>query len=332
MAHGSGAPIPALLLSALALLSSCQREVSGKFLAKFSNGVYWLQIVRTPDNHLTGQLESLLIGKDGRIQREAVAVTGAVNAGNVTISATMFGLQVVTLSGALDGSKLTLTGGNPSPLVLGRSDMSEYEQVAKDLNIQSQRIITATASAQARQRMALAQRNLVVRIGQGVSKMREFDSQADVHLSRFPGGEERYRAITARMTQYLNRERSILGGGSAAVARSQILVAMNQASIATEELHNAANSLESAVRATAQPLSTDGIDLAHGCRATVNSGDLTQDQAESRNAACGQLFPTLDAFQQKLGAMSRGLAHLQQVYQQERRVQAGLLQTAQRLE
>src|SRR5580658_4882065 len=84
---------------ALAVLSGCQREISGKYIAKFSNGVYWLQLVRTPDNHLTGQLESSILGKEGTIDRNSVPVTGAVNAGNVTISADLFGLPMVTLSG-----------------------------------------------------------------------------------------------------------------------------------------------------------------------------------------------------------------------------------------
>jgi hypothetical protein len=89
MPHGRVATVFALLLPTIAgalAMSGCQREISGKYIAKFSNGVYWLQLVRTPDDHLTGQLETSSLGKDGKIERNSVSVAGAVNAGNVTIS------------------------------------------------------------------------------------------------------------------------------------------------------------------------------------------------------------------------------------------------------
>ena len=45
-----------LLTVGLLAASGCRREISGTYLATDPNGAVWLQLVRTPDNHLTGQL------------------------------------------------------------------------------------------------------------------------------------------------------------------------------------------------------------------------------------------------------------------------------------
>lgn len=325
--------LPALYLALLSILAGgCQREISGKYMAKFTNGVYWLQLVRTPDNHLTGQLESSILGQDGKIARESVSVSGAVNGSNVTISATMFGLSVVTLSGSLDGNRLTLTGGQPSPMVLVRADISDYQKQVNALNTQSQGILTANAAARTRQRTAQTQQNFVSEIARLVARMRQLDSEADVHLDRFPGAEDRYRAITSKMGEYLDKERQLARRPDAGVARSQIVVAMNQASIATDQLHNSATSLESSVQANVQPVAREVREFEQGCHAVVPPGDLTPSQMAARDGACRSLFPVAETFRQKFDALVHGLAHLEQVYAQERKAQEGLLQTAQRLE
>ena len=293
MPYGRQATVRTLCITvvALAILSSCQREISGKYLAKFSNGVYWLQLVRTPDNHLSGQLETSILAKDGIISRNAVSITGAVNAGNVTISASLFGLPMVTLSGTFEGNKLTLTGAEPSPVVLTRSDLKEYQQQIDSLNAQSQRILAAertaaaanqaVAAAAARasgeaaqaaaalQQTADAVQNFISRIQGAVKRMQELNAEADVHLGRFPGAEDRYRAITAKMTEYLNQERRLAGDPNTGVARSQLVVTMTQGSIAMDQLHNAADSLKTSLQMTVQPVAEGAADLAQRCRTAV---------------------------------------------------------------
>jgi hypothetical protein len=324
-----------LLLCAVAAvipLSGCQREISGTYVAKFTDGVCWLQLVRTPDNHLTGQLEALILGADGRIERKAVPVTGAVNAGNVTISASsLFGLQVVTLSGTLDGNKLTLMGVQPNPVVLTRSDLGEYQRQVTALNVQSQRIVAARDAAVVRERNERIQRNTISEIDRVLGGMQTFDSEADVHLSRFPGAEQRYRAITAKMTEYVDRERQLTGGPSAAVARGQLSVAATRASIATIQLHNSARSLQSLFQTNVQPLAAEATDLEQGCRAAPPS-DLTPAQKDARNAACRRLLLADALFREKFAAMEAGLVHLEQVYAKESTAQQSLLQSAQRMQ
>jgi hypothetical protein len=313
-------------------MSGCQREISGTYIAKFTDGVYWLQLVRTPDNHLTGQLETLVLGKDGKIERETVPVIGAVNAGNVTISASQLGLQVVTLSGTLDGDTLTLTGGQPSPIVLTRSDLSDYQRQVNTLNAQSQGILAAKDAAAVRQRTERTQQTFISEIDRIVGRMQKFDSEADVHLSRFPGVEQRYHAITAKMTEYVSRERQLAGNQNATVARGQLSVAASQASINADQLHNSAQSLQSTFQTNVQPIANEATDFERGCRAFVPPGNLTLAQTDARNEACRRLFIAGAPFRQKFEAVLAGLVHLEQVYAQERKVQEGLLESAQQLE
>jgi hypothetical protein len=46
------------ILAAVVLLTACQRSISGTYLVSDQASVVWLELVRTPDNHLTGQLSN----------------------------------------------------------------------------------------------------------------------------------------------------------------------------------------------------------------------------------------------------------------------------------
>lgn len=316
----------------MVLLNGCQREVSGKYLGKFTDGICWLQLVRTPDNHLAGQLETLVLTADARVERNDVSVTGAVNGKDVTISASTFGIQVLALSGTLNGNRLTLTGGQPSPLLLERSDLSEYGKEVNALNAKAHQILVEKNASATRQRVAQAQKSFVSGIDTIVRRMQEFASEADSHLSRFPGAEDRYHAITVKMTEYVNRERQLAGNRNETVTRGQLAVAVNQESIGTDQLHNSVQSLQSSLRSSVQPISVAATDLEQGCRHANAPRDLTPAQIEARSAACERLVQAISPYRQKVEALDRGLVRLDQAYTQERKAQEGLLQAAQRLQ
>ena len=54
---------------ALVLMVGCQRNISGSYLAGDKSAVVWLQVVRTPDNHLTGQMAANALKPDGTIDK-----------------------------------------------------------------------------------------------------------------------------------------------------------------------------------------------------------------------------------------------------------------------
>src|SRR5450756_2875093 len=74
------------LAAASVLLIGCSRhEVSGSYIAKFTNGIYRLQLVETPDKHLTGQLDTLVLGTDGKVAYDNLSVSRAVNGGDISV-------------------------------------------------------------------------------------------------------------------------------------------------------------------------------------------------------------------------------------------------------
>lgn len=325
-------PLPLSVVIVAVLLNGCQRDISGKYLAKFTDGICWLQLVKTPDNHLTGQLETLILRPDGKVERNDVSVTGAVNGRDFTISASAFGLQVLALSGTLAGNRLTLTGVQPSPLRLERSDLNEYEREMNTLNAKAEQILVEKHAVAARQRVAQSQKDFISGVDTIVARMRQFASEADSHLSKFPGAEDRYHAITVKMTEYVNRERQLGGDRNEAVTRAQLAVAVNQASIGTDQLHNAVQSLQSSLQSKVQPISVEATGLEQRCRHANARSDLTPAQIEARGVACERLFQATGPYRQKVEAVNRGLVHLDQIYAQERKTQEGLLQAAQHLE
>jgi hypothetical protein len=322
-------------VAALAILCGCQRDISGTYLASDLGSVAWLQLVRTPDNHLTGQLTVSVLKPDGRIERNSAAITGAVAGENVTLSGSgLFGLQSVTLSGTFSGDTLTLTGEQAEPLVLRRAPLTGYQTQASELNGRSQAIIGAKAAALARDNAERSQRNFVQAIDHLVEQMQQFDQQADVHLTRFPGVEKQYQAITAKVRDSVEKEQRLAGNPNASVARSQLSIAATQASYETEQLHYQGQSLESSLAPITNQLLTDGRSYGQVCQPLLSAsqGNTTQGQREAETSACDRLRDGIVLFRPKYNAFEGGLTHLEQVYAQEKNAQQALLRTAERLE
>ena len=320
------------VIAVFVLLTGCKQDISGTYLASDNASVVWLQIVRTPDNHLTGQLATSVMKPDGSIDRKSTPVTGAVDGENVTLTATgFFGLDAATFSGTFEGSTLTLTGVEPTPFVLKRSPLADYQAQVSALNKRSQNIIAAKTAAQSRQRTEQAQKNFVAQIDQLITKTQQFDSAADVHLSRFTNAEKRYEATTAKMNGYVERERQLAGNANAFVARTQLAVDANQASIDTSQLHIEQQSFQSSFESNGNPIADEVTDFELRCH-TVTPSELTPAEVDAIKAACGRLVNAAPLFREKYKAMVAGLAHLEQAYMNESKAQQALLETAYKLQ
>ena len=113
---------------AVLLVVGFRGNISGAYLAADSSSVIWLQVVRTPDSHLTGQLAENVLKPDGTIEQSSASLTGAVDGENVTIQGSrFFGLDSFVFSGTLHGNVLTLTGAQSVPLTFTRSTPAEFQ-------------------------------------------------------------------------------------------------------------------------------------------------------------------------------------------------------------
>jgi hypothetical protein len=316
-------------------LLGCHREISGTYLATDEGSVVSVQLVRTPDYHLTGQLAIAQLKPDGTIDRKSATLTGAIDGENLSItSAGLLGLQSITLSGTLNGDTLTLAGPQAQPLILKRSSLSIYQAQLSVLDGRSQAMLAAKAAAVARENAERSQRNFVQAIDRLVEQMQQFDQQADVYLTRFPGVEKQYQSITAKVRDSVEKERHLAGNPNASVTRSQLSIAATQESYETEQLHYQGQSLESSMAPTTNQLLTDARSYAQVCEALASTSppNLTPKQKEGETSACDRLRASIVQFRPKYNAFEGGLTHLEQVYTQENNAQQALLQTAEKLE
>jgi hypothetical protein len=319
---------------ALILMVGCQRSISGSYLAGDKSATVWLQVVRTPDNHLTGQMAANVLKPDGTIEQNSASITGAVDGDNVTIQGSrFFGFESFVFSGTLSGNVLTLTGAQSTPLTFTRSTPAEFQAKVAELNAQSKSIIQAKAAAQTQLGTLEAERQFVAKIDRLIGRMQQFNSQADVHLRRFPSAEKAYEGITAKVGAYVARERQLAGNPNAEVTHGQLSVAANQASMQTEQMHSQGESLQSSLETNIKPMADQATAFEQQCHAvSQNSGNLTPEEIQNVNAACGRLESAVTLFRQKFSAMSAGLADLEQVYQREQNTQQGLIKESERLE
>ena len=318
-------------LSNATFLTGCRREISGKYIAKFANGLCWLQLVKTPDSRLTGQWTEVLLKPDGKIEENNVTVNGAVDGKNVTFTATALGLSIITLSGILEGHRLTLTGAQATPIIFVRSELSDYQKEVNVLRTKAQGINDERAAAAIRLQTARIQEQFLSQIDETLRRMELFIKEAETPLARFAAAEERLHAITVRMTEYVNRDRQLAGNPNAAPARAQIGVATNQALTDTDEFNNAIQSFRSSLE-NVEPLTVRASDLEEACHQLVSPPGLTPEQIEARKDGCRRLFGADGAYRERFDAVARGLSHLEQVYAEERSAQATLVGQARQLQ
>jgi hypothetical protein len=166
-------------------------------------------------------------------------------------------------------------------------------------------------------------------------KMEHFNSAVDAWIAKIPTIENRYKTITARMTDYLNRERQLSGlrDPRAGVARSQISVAMSQASIATDQLHIQVQPVQSEFDNQVAPLRERVFAFVQPCRVVSQSDPATFPTTYSRlSDACGQLAALSPIFLEKYGALSQGLHQLEDAYNVERGRQEQLVQVSNQIQ
>jgi hypothetical protein len=192
------------------------------------------------------------------------------------------------------------------------------------LNAHSKGIQSAAA---VRQRTQAAQQDaaqFVTDVNQLVDRMQRFDLEADAHLQKFPNAEKRYQDITAKMTEYVERERQLAGNPNAATARGQIAVVVNQGALQTEQLHIQQQTLQTSLDTNVKPILNELSAMERRCRGNTSTSDVTD--------ACGHLESADGPFRQKYDATVAGLEHIEQVYQREHNTQQELIQKAQSLE
>lgn len=230
-----------------------------------------MQLVDTHDNHIAGRFEFFLLTADGKISSNGTPLTGTRDGEMIVITIKSSPISDdITASGTCTNDVLHLSGSfggasfqwnfNKSDEAVFRSEVATF--TSKGAEIISSRLREENELARAKQR-----KELITSAKETARIMDAFTARASGGPQYFKAVEQRYHAITGNMQNAFSQARSIYGDGQAAVARSQIYVAINQASIEAEQFHmnvaSAAQGVEDDVRAALTEYST----LTANCRA-----------------------------------------------------------------
>jgi hypothetical protein len=321
---------------AVVLLSGCRKDVSGSYLTVDNQTIFWLQLVRTPDNRLTGQIVFSFLKPDGQIVQESSSLTGAIDGENITLQGGGFlGTSGGTLSGTFNGSSITLAGAHLPPGTLKRATLADYQFLLKDQTARSQAIISANANTELRRKASGREQAFESNVNQLIGQMQRFESEADIHLGRFPTAIEDYAVITEKINAYVTRERRLVGNPNASNARAQLVNAATQLSFMTNQMHFQTQSLEASLQTNITPLRTELSVYEAGCHNYTPGREYpepTPEEVRDHRTECGRLLILIPAFQQKYNALASGLSQLEEVYKTEKDKQEKLLARAQRME
>jgi len=138
------------LLLALALigLTGCAdaAPVSGIYLSKSLNKVMMIQMVKTPDGHVQGRIEELILNTDGTLKDNDFALDGAIDGNQVTLKANELLGMGDTYIGTVDGTTLRLMMVNGQNTLI-KSDMATFANAKAALQNKGSNIIAANKRA-----------------------------------------------------------------------------------------------------------------------------------------------------------------------------------------
>jgi hypothetical protein len=200
------------------------------------------------------------------------------------------------------------------------------------LDKRSQSIIAEKHDAQIKMQALQGQRNFVAEIDRFINKTDVFEKQADIHLGKFPNVERAYVAITDKIAAYVNRQRQLSGNANAGVARNQLTVAANQASLQTDQIHNSVEQFQWSFDADTKALIGESLNAGQQCRSVSQLTVFTPNEIQNINAACSRFEDADPNFRKEAKALADGLFHLEQVYQKERNAQQRLLEESNKLD
>lgn len=314
----------------LAVLCGCgQKNVSGSYIAKPPGTVVWLQLVETPDKHLTGQLDTASIDKSGKLVYLNAPVSGAINGESISISFKPQALLAssVQLAGTFSGDILTLRGGPTGDAVtLHRANDDEFAKGRQELVEQSQRLLAAKADADQRAQTERQQKERLEMVRDLERRIKRINAELPARVERLLKMENTYVSITQKMRGLVQRQQVLAGNSGADVARSQIVVALNQGLVDSNQAHIIANSDGQSLRSAIGP-AMERLPIAeqscHSAGSPGNSGDST---------ACLALLAEAPEAERNAQALTRAIARLELAYQRERAQQEELLRVGERLQ
>lgn len=320
----------AAALGVLIVLTGCgPKSVSGGYIAKSPGTVVWLQLVETPDKHITGQVNTASIDKSGQLVHATAPVSGAVDGEAISLSFKRDALLAATvqLAGTVDGDTLHLRGGQTGDEVtLRRAKDDEFAAGKQELAEQSQRLVAAKADAAQRAETARREMQELDEVRNLTHTVNRMNADLPQRVERLLAAQKAYADITDKMRGLVHRQEELAGNPGAFVARSQVVVSLNQGLVNSDQTHISVSAAAQSMGAAVKPL-MDRLKVAEQrChRAAVPGGAAGAD-------ACQALMAAAPEADRNAAAAARAISQVEATYQRERSQQEQLYQTGQRMQ
>ena len=252
-------------IAALALfaLASCGRpSVTGTYLMSAADGTMVMTIVESAQHSLTGSAEILTIAADGTLADNELAVTGAIQGMTVTVTWKAEELLSTARSyaGTFDDRQITIDGatidGGHAHLVFTKVTSKDAQRALEGMRRAAAIRRTKIAAMQEAQREAAAR----VRFNQAVEQLTredlEYAGRRQHGLDVLAKARDLVTSVTARMQRGLAREQQIMVGTEAAVARMQIVIALQNLNAQTETYNSTIKGAEQIYQSSGDALSS----------------------------------------------------------------------------
>jgi len=320
--------------------AKAQADSSGVYISRFTNAVEMLQLVETPDHRITGQLQAVIHTGGGNLENDSYEVSGAASGPSITLTLKLNSLlsSPVTESGTFDGAKLeltgTLSGDQPQTLIFTKSTSAEFLAVAADVREQARRARVQGAIIEAQKRREKQRQDFVSATEKLIFRIQHFEAASDALRPKLPNVERQYHAISSSMYAYYNRERGLAGNPGAGFARGQIAVAISQASLATDQIHNQVQTTQWDFENNIVPLAKQVGEMEQTCHAAHPStpDNPIPPSAEEWNSVCLRLRKNDGGFRRAYDATAKALGNIEAVYRQEHKYQQGLVEASSRID
>lgn len=175
-------------------------SVSGLYLARYNDGVAMLQLIETPDHHITGNLRVVVVKKGGELVRTSYAITGAADGQNVSMER-QGGSPITAIA---TGNGIRVVGLSESASVFQRGSLDEFERQVAALQGVSKVALNHRAEHVQRTK-------LIADVNNATDSMARLLASSDNLTQALARTQTRLHNITKQMAEYLAKARSLAG-------------------------------------------------------------------------------------------------------------------------
>ena len=295
-------------------------SISGTYVGGSSNDIGMIRLVEVEGGKLSGQFESITLTDDGTIKDGSGSLEGVTDGKNIALSIKASPSPIIlTASGTRDADTITLTvgvmGKSPITGVFKKSDLKTLQTASDVLRTKSQTILTEKADAEKRKKIEELKQKIVANVDKTTKLLQNTNVSIDKILNAQHVNEKKYHDITLKVQAYYDKARSMPGDRNS-VPRNQIIVAMNQGIIATDQVHIQVQSH--------QDQFNNAMDsIAKNLQQTQSACAACKDKS-MQIPSCQQLDEEITNFTAKVKKARDVMSGVEQTYKTELKEQQGL--------